>query len=390
MACYHPNFYMPAYAIHLSRYQFLERRLDKLRKIKDAKGLILRREEVDEILECRPDLEQHIMQVPCGQCIGCRLQRSREWADRCVLESLQYPVNSCWCVTLTYSDEAFARRDRRGELLHPSRIAVVRNDDGSTKERFNLYPRDLELFFKRLRKTFAPFGYDNIRYFVGAEYGDHGQRPHFHLILFNIGFPDLRVSDRCFSENGEIFESALLDRVWSDNVGSNRKPEYLPIGIAAINRFSWHSAAYCARYCMKKMQGKAKKERNESFTFLDPDTGEVVEFVDEFCRMSTHPGIGFKYFEENKEKIYRTDEVFVPDGGLKVAKRKPCKYFDKLFERDNPFDAERMQKIKAERKAVAIAGRMMELEQVTMTEEDYLQVQEQAKINQILRLVRKL
>jgi hypothetical protein len=390
LACYHPNFYLPEYAVHLSRFQFLERRLAKLKQVKDAKGLILKRFEAEEILDVRPDLEQHIMQVPCGQCIGCRLQRSREWADRCVLESLQYPPNHCWCVTLTYSDEAFVRRDKHGNLLHPSKVIVVRNEDGLVNERFNLYPRDLELFFKRLRKTFAPFGYDNIRYFVGAEYGDRGQRPHFHLLLFNISFPDLRVSDRCYSENGEIFESDLLTRVWSDNMGSNRVPDYHPIGIAAINRFSWHSAAYCARYAMKKMQGKAKKERNATFTFLDPETGEVVNFVDEFPRMSTHPGLGYKYFEENRDKIYRTDEVFVPDGSLKVAKRKPCKYFDKIFARDNPFDEERMEQIKAERKAVAIAGRIMELEQVTMTEEDYLLVQEQQKIDQLQRLVRKL
>lgn len=381
---------MPAYAVHLSRYQFLERRLAKLKQVKDAKGLILRRDEVDEIVECRPDLEKYFMQVPCGQCIGCRLQRSREWADRCVLESLQYAPNLCWWVTLTYSDEAFERRDKDGKLLHPSKVIVIENETGLTKEKFCLYPRDLELFLKRLRKTFAEFGYDNIRYFAGAEYGDHGQRPHFHVILFNIGFPDLKIHEKCSTESGDTFQSPLLDRVWSDNVGSNRNSKYLPIGFAAINRLSWHAAAYCARYCMKKLRGKGKQDRDARFSFIDPETGEAVQFVDEFCRMSTHPGIGYKYFEDHRDQIYRTDEVFVPDGSLKVAKRKPCKYFDKLFERDNPFDAERMQQIKAERKAIAIAGRLMELENVTMTEEDYLAVQERAKIDQIQKLVRKL
>lgn len=392
MPCYHPNFYLPAYAVYASGFKFLERRLSNLRKTVDAKGLILKREEYEEILEVRPSLDSSFLQVPCGQCIGCRLQRSREWADRCVLESLEYPLNTCWCVTLTFSDDAFARRGKDGCLLHPYKVLAVRNEDSMVSERFTLSygVRELQLFFKRLRKTFSVFGYDNIRYYYGAEFGSQGQRPHFHLVLFNIGFPDLKVSERCFSERGELFESELLNRCWSDNVGSSRSPEYLPIGIAAINRFSWHSAAYCARYCMKKTTGQAKKDRNAAYTFLDPETSEVVEFGDEFCMMSRKPGIAAKYFEDHKEAIYRTDEVFVPDGGLKVARRKPCKYFDRLFASDNPFDEEKLAHIKAERRAVAIAGRMLELENVTMSDEDYLAVQEQAKIQQITRLIRKL
>ena len=47
-----------------------------------------------------PDTE---MQVPCGQCIGCRLERSRQWAIRCVHEASLHPIN-CF-ITLTYSPE---------------------------------------------------------------------------------------------------------------------------------------------------------------------------------------------------------------------------------------------------------------------------------------------
>jgi hypothetical protein len=41
--------------------------------------------------------------LPCGQCIGCRLQRSREWAARCVFEASRHEKNSF--ITLTYAPE---------------------------------------------------------------------------------------------------------------------------------------------------------------------------------------------------------------------------------------------------------------------------------------------
>lgn len=47
------------------------------------------------------------IKVPCGQCIGCRLERSRQWAIRCVHEAQQYNDN-CF-ITLTYDDDHVPR-----------------------------------------------------------------------------------------------------------------------------------------------------------------------------------------------------------------------------------------------------------------------------------------
>ena len=41
--------------------------------------------------------------LPCGQCIGCRLERSRQWAMRCMHEASLYK-NNCF-ITLTYAPE---------------------------------------------------------------------------------------------------------------------------------------------------------------------------------------------------------------------------------------------------------------------------------------------
>ena len=67
------------------------------------------------------------LHVPCGQCVGCRLKRSREWALRCVHEASLYSRNSF--ITLTYNNE---------NLPNPPSLRV----------------RDFQLFVKRLRKKF--------------------------------------------------------------------------------------------------------------------------------------------------------------------------------------------------------------------------------------------
>ena len=96
--------------------------------------------------------------VPCGQCIGCRLERSRQWAVRCMHEASLYE-NNCF-ITLTYNEDHI-----------PS--------DGSLKK------DHFQKFMKRLRKKFGA----GIRFFHCGEYGAELSRPHYHAILFNFDPP---------------------------------------------------------------------------------------------------------------------------------------------------------------------------------------------------------
>ncbi len=98
------------------------------------------------------------LQLPCGQCIGCRLERSRQWAVRCMHEASLYSFNSF--VTLSYSPECLPSLD-------------------------SLCVRDFQLFMKRLRKQFS-----KVRFFHCGEYGDDTRRPHYHALLFNLHFDD--------------------------------------------------------------------------------------------------------------------------------------------------------------------------------------------------------
>nr|QJB19312.1 MAG: replication initiator protein [Microvirus sp.] len=102
------------------------------------------------------DLEKHpegYISVPCGKCLQCKMSRTREWASR-IMHELPYWQNSVF-LTLTYSDENLP-------------------DNGSLKK------RDLQLFFKRLRKTIKT----KIKYYACGEYGEKALRPHYHAIIF--------------------------------------------------------------------------------------------------------------------------------------------------------------------------------------------------------------
>lgn len=150
-----------------------------------------------------PDLK-----VPCGQCVGCRLERSRQWAVRCVHEASLHTDN-CF-ITLTYNDEHL-----------PS--------DGS------LNYRDFQLFMKRLRKRVSV----PVRFYMCGEYGENFGRPHFHACLFGFNFPDLKLWK---SGKSKLYRSPLLEELW-------------PFGYSSVGDVNFESAAYVARYILKKVTG---------------------------------------------------------------------------------------------------------------------------------------
>ena len=87
------------------------------------------------------------MKISCGQCIGCRLERSRQWAVRCVHEASLHTANSF--ITLTYRNECLP-------------------GDGS------VHPEHFQKFMKRLRKALPDV---KIRFFHCGEYGSMLSRP---------------------------------------------------------------------------------------------------------------------------------------------------------------------------------------------------------------------
>lgn len=267
--------------------------------------------------------------VACGRCIGCRLDRSRDWATRCVHEA-QLHEDSCF-VTLTYHNDH----------LPPG---------GS------LVPRDFQLFMKRLRKARRP---SKIRFFHCGEYGETTGRPHYHALLFGVSFPDKR---QCSSGDFPLYSSAELDKLWG-------------LGECKIGRLTAESAAYCARYVMKKVTGDLAPDH---YRYTDPDTGEVFELHAEYATMSRRPGLGAEFLHRYLDDVYPDDFIATRDGGQRPV---PA-YYDKLLKRVQPetFDA-----IKSKR-----LNRALDPKQQSNSTPERLAVREIVKKSAISQLRRKL
>lgn len=231
------------------------------------------------------------LELPCGQCVGCRLERSRQWAMRCMHEASLYDLN-CF-VTLTYSDEEVPVR---GQLVY----------------------KDFQRFMRSLRKRTGM----KIRFFMCGEYGELNARPHFHALLFGYDFLDKVKFKR--QEHGQwLYRSPFLESVWTR-------------GMSLIGALTFESAAYVARYCMKKVTGPGATEH-----YLRRDEFGTFSLQPEFARMSLKPGIGQPWLQKFAADVFPRDFVVV--NGKEV---KPPKYYDRLFSESGLYD---MDWIKYER-----------------------------------------
>lgn len=238
--------------------------------------------------------------IPCGQCQGCRLERSRQWAIRCMHEASLYDEN-CF-LTLT-------------------------EDDAHLPANGSLDVRTFQLFMKRLRKRFDG---KTIRYYHCGEYGDKYGRPHYHCLLFGFDFPDKAYWT---TRNGfPIFRSSILEEIWGR-------------GHCEIGSVTFESAAYVAGYIQKKIMGtseQAEELRYQKYGYVDRE-GEVFMLQPEYSTMSRRPGIGKPWLAKFGCEVY-------PEDGVVVRGRlmKPPKYYDNCFEITEP---ELMHRVKAKRKA---------------------------------------
>lgn len=233
------------------------------------------------------------VKVPCGKCVACKLERSRQWAMRLLHEASCHA--SSLFVTLTYDDAH----------LPPGETLVK---------------RDLQLFFKRLRKACGP-----CRYYAVGEYGSRTFRPHYHALLFGVDFADAVVFSR--DDRGVcLLRSPELESIWG-------------LGFAPFGEVTFESAAYCARYCLTK----------EAHSFPDR--------LPEFSIMSRRPGIGSLWSFLYGQEVYRHDSCVV-----RGRASRPPRYYDdrhrlvddalmddvvaarcKRFVKDDRFDVDRIR-----------------------------------------------
>lgn len=279
--------------------------------------------------------------IRCGVCQDCRLAYARDWAIRCSLEASRHEHN--YFVTLTYDDNFL-----------PTSLDGYFDLDGEIYES-TLVRRDIQLFIKSLREWERLHGNDHIKVFYCGEYGGRTGRPHFHLIVFGASeIPDLTFSFK--RGDYSYYKSVTYERFWSYK-GFLR-------GFVDITEASFDTIAYTARYCMKKIGGKIKKEFMEWYEELDPGLRPQLR-TQPFIGMSLKPGIAAEYFAEHHDQILKEDVVKYTKQ-YQLFNSKPPRYFDKLFEREDPGA---FALVKAKRKQLGIAAAA---NAAKLTDEDYL------------------
>jgi hypothetical protein len=225
------------------------------------------------------------MQVPCGQCMGCRIAKTADWATRIIQESQLWEENAF--ITLTYDDENLPKD-------------------------LGLHVEHVQLFMKRLRKYLEP---QKIRYYLCGEYGDNTWRPHYHAIIFNYWPEDIKHYKT--TSYGKLYNSEKLEKLWQ-------------MGFVVIGEVTYETASYTASYVTKKLSGMDVANTDARFKYRNR--------TPEFALMSRRPGIGIEWYKEHKDITFHHNSVVV--NGFE---RVPPQYYKRKFKEENP---KRAQEIK--------------------------------------------
>lgn len=218
----------------------------------------------------------------CGKCLSCKMRKAKEWSIRAVHEAQLHDEN-CF-VTLTYDDK---------HLPFNMSVSI----------------RDLQLFMKRLRKELSYYG-RKVRFLACGEYGSRNGRPHYHLLLFGM-CPVCDVAGHV--GNLAYYSSPLIAKLW-------------PYGFNVVGSLTEKSAAYVARYTVKK----AKTLNGER------EDGRTPEFI----TCSRRPGLGAGWIEKYFPDVYNYDYVVLKDG----SKARPPHYYDRWLSLNNEKLYERIKK----------------------------------------------
>lgn len=221
--------------------------------------------------------------IPCGRCTGCKLERSRQWAVRCMHEASLHQEN-CF-ITLTYSND---------------HLPVD----------YSVHPRDLQLFFKRLRKQLFP---TKIRFFACGEYGETNLRPHYHALIFGHSPQDKTLYETT-PRGDRLYLSKSLQKSW-------------PFGLVMVGALTFESAAYTARYAMKKQTGP---QAETYYLRQHPLHGFICRVRPEFLNMSRRPGIGAEWINKYRPEVFPSDSVLVRERLVKP----PRYYLNQLTEEE--------------------------------------------------------
>lgn len=124
--------------------------------------------------------------------------------------------------------------------------------------------RHIQLFLKVLRKAHSGNGKSDIKYYAASEYGSKTNRPHYHLIMFNLDLT--RMFDRK--------DLMILEK--SDYDGKSHVQCYQwKYGIASVGKVTGASIGYSLKYLSKPRKFKihARDDRTREFALMSKGLG---------------------------------------------------------------------------------------------------------------------
>lgn len=180
--------------------------------------------------------------VPCGKCELCRVERRYSRALRIMLEAEFWPERT-YFLTLTYSNENLDTN----ELVHNDWAQFMKNfrrryceaqhckiSDRGGKNHGRTYSRT----FKKIKQVMC------------GEYGDTFGRKHFHGIIFNHSFDDITFTGQYSSKGYPIYTSASLENTWGK-------------GRVQLSEVTFDLALYVGAYVTDPMDDEPDKDHKK-------------------------------------------------------------------------------------------------------------------------------
>lgn len=255
--------------------------------------------------------------VPCGKCVGCRSDNAKQWSIRAIKEFHMHKEN-CF-ITLTYDDNS----------------SVVEDDPLCL---CSLRYKHFQNFMKRLRKATG----QKIRYLVCGEYGTKNGRSHFHAILFGFNFSDRKLH-HIDEKNIRHYTSDILTQCWSK--------DGIPIGFTDLSDVSEGACNYVSGYVLKKLDVFYD---HPNITFVDRygevQTMPLVDRCPPMVRSSRSPGLAGDWYKKYGERFVEGATLaYVSQDHSEVHKMPVPRYFNNLYEKDNPDKFKEIKKCKEEK-----------------------------------------
>lgn len=166
-----------------------------------------------------------LIKVPCGKCLSCMQKKAIDTAIRGSIEYDKYKNNEGVFITLTYNtanmpDNRSLKKQHYVEFIRELRRQIKSDEDRT-----------------------------GIRILGCGEYGTEKGRPHYHLVIFNWKPTDLTKTNKFKSENGQLYTSEYIEKIWQK-------------GNVIIGQATKATVGYIAGYTNKKgLKGKTNRSR---------------------------------------------------------------------------------------------------------------------------------